>query len=585
MNLLDRVTEINKALGAAAKNRAESSKHSDNKEFADALKAARDRKKGREDAVDSILGAANLPGVSDLKKQATIFMHGVKSAGSFNRALNVTQASLPDAFKNQLGRGLLALGEDGFGQNSMATGAALLGVNSPSEALKNILGSMGAGLSNLKLDKNALPQLGKMLADSGLEEDKLNEALSELAALGQGDLAMDDVLRFMQKYTVDLNNRGDGGGLIATEDGLPAMGQFFMSLGLSPEVAKNVTTAFKPGDAVTAADLRAIIAGAGDNTLAPCLSEADISNLKGMLESMGANARDMQNLWDQLAQTKGTLSLEGFLKFVDGVGTGQQDTLSQAQLGDLKTVLDSIHRDQEVQKAMNFDETMLKLGLLGDREVDDNFKDMSPALQALRGGFAQMKESIGSQAGGNFGQGSGQGQKEEQREHHRNMLNTQINSHNQGTTVFAAHDLAQDVQSYGGQESLARQISQKMIYSVRQGIHRLKMNLNPVEMGQLNIELKVKGDKLTAHITAENEETYKALSDEIDSLKEALGQSGIEIANMTISYDNQDSGRREFADLGLKDEAQAAKGESAKDNEEKTADRYQNPDLLVDRLV
>ena len=105
------------------------------------------------------------------------------------------------------------------------------------------------------------------------------------------------------------------------------------------------------------------------------------------------------------------------------------------------------------------------------------------------------------------------------------------------------------VQSYGGQESLARQISQKIAYSHRRGVHRLKMNLNPVDMGRLDIELKVQGDQLVAHIRAENRATYEALTGEIESLKTALAESGLEISNLTLAFDDQETGNTEFANL------------------------------------
>lgn len=202
-----------------------------------------------------------------------------------------------------------------------------------------------------------------------------------------------------------------------------------------------------------------------------------------------------------------------------------------------------------------FDETLVKLQALGDQDIDDDFMRLSPALQALRGGIsgASQNAAFGGQSGqhGRNGQHDGRESKEQLRQN--------LYAVNSDSAPAAAVETVEAVQGYGGQESLVRQISQKIAYSHRRGLHRLKMNLNPADMGRLDIELKVQGDQLVAHIRAENRETYEALAGDIESLKAALAESGLEISNLTLAFDDQATGQTEFADLrGLKDQPLAA---------------------------
>jgi flagellar hook-length control protein FliK len=98
--------------------------------------------------------------------------------------------------------------------------------------------------------------------------------------------------------------------------------------------------------------------------------------------------------------------------------------------------------------------------------------------------------------------------------------------------------------SAGGQstgEAIARQLEQKLLYSARRGVHRLRMNLSPESLGRLDVELKVKDGQLVAFIKAESEEAYAALEGEMGALKDALAAEGLELV-MTLSYEGSAAG-------------------------------------------
>ena len=492
---------------------------------------------------EAVSEALNRKGLStrDKRDSSYSFKKGHQSPGEVAKSLDLSKASMPAAFRKQVGLGLLAAGRQGSSVNSMAAGAGLMNCSTSGEALKGIFAGLGGERSFLKLDKKALPALAQILSDSGLNDESINALLSDL---NQNGLGLDQLFYGLSKLNLDIR---EGGGLRATEDGLTALGQFFGSLGASAEIVDQITSSFKSGDEVTAAALRNILGSGDDGLLAPCLTEADAYNLAGLLRSMGAGKENLKSLSNLLASSKGHLSINDFLNFIESMESAPAKPVTSGELSQIQTVLNNISREQELVKTPVFDEILTKIQMLGDRELDDKFMKLSPALQALRGGISSQVQNaaFGGQNGQN-GQGSPHGGRED-KEQYRHLMNAAVNGSE--STQAAAVETVETVQSYGGQESLARQISQKMIYSHRRGLNRLKMKLNPENLGRLDIELRVKDDQLVAHIRAESRETYQALASEIDSLKSALAEGGLEISNLTVAFDDGESGELQFADL------------------------------------
>ena len=500
------------------------------------------------------------------------FKKGFRSASDVAEAIDLTRAGLPSSYKKQIGQGLVVMGRDGSSENSMLAGANLMDVRSSGEALKGIFDSLGAERPFLKLGSEAIPALGQVLADSGLDDESINKFVAELAA---GDMTLDQVYYSLSK--LDLSGQNSFSGLIATEEGLPALGQFFGSLGASPEIVNAITSAFTNGEPVTASALRQIIGSGDDGFLAPCLSEADLDNLAGMLRSMGVSQDKLNSLSNLLTQSKGQMSTNDFLNFIEGLENAPAKPVTGSEMDLVKTILQNITREQELVKTPVFDEILTKMQMLGDQEIDDDFMKLSPAMQALRGGLSAMNQQAAF--GGQGGQQGQNQRRDEREEQYRQALNTA----NSESTPAAAIETTETVQSYGGQESLARQISQKMLYTNRRGLRRLKMKLNPQNMGQVDIELKVKGDQLVAHIRADNREAYQALAGEIDSLKTALAEGGLDVSNLTLSYDDQATGQTEFADLrDLKARAEESRDEEAETRRARSAEAHEGS---VSRMI
>ena len=191
----------------------------------------------------------------------------------------------------------------------MAGGAGVMDCATSGEALKGIFEGLGAERSFLKLDKKALPALAQILSDSGMNDESIAALLGDLSRNGMN---LDQIFYGLSKFNLESR---EGGGLVATEGGLTALGQFFGSLGASPEIVDLVTSSFKPGEQITAAALRGIIGSGDDGLLAPCLTEADAYNLASMLRSMGVGQGHLNSLSNLLTHSRGRMSMVAFLGF------------------------------------------------------------------------------------------------------------------------------------------------------------------------------------------------------------------------------------------------------------------------------
>ena len=451
---------------------------------------------------------------------------------ALTEALDKARLAWPAPFRKQVGLGLVALGRPGRSANSMTAGAALLGSSSPGEVLQNVLSGLKGELKVLKLPPRARDDLGRILAGSGLDQARLDRIM---AGFGREGLSLET----LNKNLAGLDLSGRSQGLIATEAGLTELARFLGSLGASAEVIDQALNSVKPGQPMTGEVLRDIFKRTEVGGLARNLGPGDIKSLAAFLREMGAGPQALDKLENQLGQTSGQMPLESFLDFLDGLKETPAEAVTGREMEKVKTLLEQVSRDDGLARPPVFNEILIKLRALGDTEIDDDFVNLSPALQALRGGISGAEDLAD-------GQFQGQKENKENQERYRQA----VQAMGTGQDGPAGASVMAEAEGYGGRsETLSRQIAQKIVFSRRRGLNRLKMNLNPAELGRLDIELSVKDGVLTASIRAENRAAYEALGDRVAELKKALAEGGVELAGLTLAHDDAESGHTFSAGL------------------------------------
>ncbi|MDR1040943.1 MAG: flagellar hook-length control protein FliK [Deltaproteobacteria bacterium] len=470
---------------------------------------------------------------------------------SFAFARIQAETTYPGGFKSRVSGELLLSGS----QESGAEGV-MFGRGSPAGLLAEALKGLGTNLGLSKLGEGGAEALGNVLLASGLDPSQVSDIKARLFVEG-GEAEMNAVLRALAAgMDASLATQGPLGGLTATPDGLNSLGQFLLGLGFSPEAVKSVTAGIEPGSVLPASTLAGLITGGiSGEGLAASLTEGDLSYLALALQSMGAGAEAEDGLSLMLEMKGGAVSVGDLLSFLETLEKPTEPSFIQispkAAAKDIQTVLQNLTQDTDLVKAPVFNEIILKLSALGDRQLDRSFYELSPALQALRGGLGA---AAGGEGGRPFENGGGDDRGDRRGREEQRVMAAAASA--AGPTAaggaaaaesgaFAAALSDSDV-GRSSRETLVRELRDKLSYSARRGVRRLRMSLSPESLGGLDIELKVKGSKVAANIKADSLEAYRALEAEVRTLREELAAEGLEL-KLTVSYDGGASGGSEGA--------------------------------------
>jgi hypothetical protein len=490
------------------------------------------------------------------QEDAETFKARRKKLSQRNMEVFQAQAILPQNVQNQISQALMGSGQLDQGLR----GLELSGNERPAKLLKNLLENIKGEGSLWSLDRECLPALGRIMLSSGAGTETVFDIMAKLS---KGPLTLDRILKAVSQVEGDLSmaslnalpweegseenllallghNLEPNSSLTVTDEGLGALGQYFLSLGMSAEAVKAVTSKFQAGETFDGQSLRSLLNDL-DEPLAPCLTDGDTNSLILALSSMGAKNENLVMFSQYLIQAPDA-KLEDLLGFLAVLNQPQPQLNSNNLVQDVQALINGSSKEAELAKTTVFNEIIMKLAALGDREINDDFRELSSALQALRGGITGLKNSDGQ----NFsGQNNQNNCEQEKQRLYMSEVRTPLVSMGLDGSGFT-QSLAAEWGGCGGRESLARQLESKLLYSARHGVHRLKMDLDPESLGRLDVELKVKNDKLTAHIRAENPEAYEALEKEISTLKAFLKEAGLEM-NLTLSFDGQAESDRRFA--------------------------------------
>lgn len=96
-----------------------------------------------------------------------------------------------------------------------------------------------------------------------------------------------------------------------------------------------------------------------------------------------------------------------------------------------------------------------------------------------------------------------------------------------------------------------QQLGQKVIFMAAGGEHSATMELNPPDLGPLQVVLSVNKDQATAAFTSAAPEVRQALEAALPRLREMMGEAGIALGNATVSAGaDQNPGQRAAANDG-----------------------------------
>ena len=107
------------------------------------------------------------------------------------------------------------------------------------------------------------------------------------------------------------------------------------------------------------------------------------------------------------------------------------------------------------------------------------------------------------------------------------------------TTTSLATSRDNNINVYPGKAGWNEAVSQKVIWMVGATEQTAKLTLNPPELGPLEVIINVKNDKADATFISENPEVRKALEDGVSTLRQLMGQAGVELGQANVSTGKQ----------------------------------------------
>ncbi|GIR69898.1 MAG: hypothetical protein CM15mP74_11490 [Halieaceae bacterium] len=78
-----------------------------------------------------------------------------------------------------------------------------------------------------------------------------------------------------------------------------------------------------------------------------------------------------------------------------------------------------------------------------------------------------------------------------------------------------------------------------MAANIAAGHYRLTFNVNPRELGAIDVVMEMRDGRLDAQINTSNAVTRELLGDSLPRLRDALQQSGVNLAQLQVGSDTQ----------------------------------------------
>jgi len=107
--------------------------------------------------------------------------------------------------------------------------------------------------------------------------------------------------------------------------------------------------------------------------------------------------------------------------------------------------------------------------------------------------------------------------------------------------------------------ALSEALGQRLAANIAAGHYRLTFNVNPKELGAIDVVMEMRDGRLDAQINTSNAVTRELLGDSLPRLRDALQQSGINLAQLQVGSDaQQGNAQGRNAEEGNKPEPQVA---------------------------
>ena len=426
---------------------------------------------------------------------------------------------------------------------------------------------------------------GFPVEDKGFLEDlAANAGMSEVDLLAlvenfQGDNKSVDLSAFFQTMQDHFDHFESDPGVLLPETELPLLESLLSKMGLTAEQLALLSEKAVAGEGVidlsTFTDAIAqLLAGETnlDQSLQPVtLSATEAQQLQDLLSKAGLNLGEqlellpepllgkdvvlsferLQSMLEQSVHTAEAefpkIDLVGFLKDLESVMQGAQFTDQSAGIAPLvQNSLMDVYKDflEMFEDITNrFNEGLAREESLFTEDMANWRTGVAERLAELIGIDSEdIKVQSTVLPEGSTLAGSSSASSEVASEQ-PGMMSTSSSIPDSLVQPNASNDQPPPTRHFSSQQQqqIFNQLSLAVARGVKSGEHHLTLRLHPVELGDVKVDLVMKGDEISAHFNIANSKVKETLETSMDEFRQEMEQKGFTLGALNVSVGGQDN--------------------------------------------
>ncbi|OGR38971.1 MAG: hypothetical protein A2051_03390 [Desulfovibrionales bacterium GWA2_65_9] len=408
-------------------------------------------------------------------------------------------------------------------------------VQTAAQAKTNTQDSRLSAARNVPVSREAFEEMRPALTRLGLS-DKEIEDLSASTQAGQltwGKLVHTLAGRMNgAKKPVDLS----------ASQGLDLQ-SLFQKLGFAPDSAKGLVADMAKGDGVKVLTQlqQKLSTMPDDQTLG--LDKKEMATLFKALRLPEGSANKLAQLFNSdttVAGLKGALDLVGQEMLQQRAQGESQDTdLLRSVAKAMKKDVDKVRREAGLptstdgkEQGKNADQPHISVAVKAPDRNDTKWFDKHDQQKHPGSEDASWREfmaRVKSEDGASQARAGGQGAKD--------SLEALLGkAQGQPGTQQARTESGQQAKAWEkvAAPKLLSQVQDALLKDLGQGRKQMTLELDPANLGKLQIMLQVKGKEVTATLRADDPETAKMLTGQLDTIKKALEDQGLKVQNLEV---------------------------------------------------
>lgn len=372
--------------------------------------------------------------------------------------------------------------------------------------------------------------------------------------------------------------------VLVPETELPQLESLLTKMGMSQEQLTQITESMLVGDEQI--DLgklnEALLAflnneKEGEQTLPVTLSESEVEQLQDLLGKIGLDlGKQLELLPEPLLGKEVVLSLERLQNILDEGITQAQMATPRVDLAAFLKNLESVMQsatfvDQSagiaplVQNSLvdvyknlvamlddmqrRFDEGLAQEDSLFTEDVDKWRAGVAERIASLTGmDVDDIKVQTGRVVEGSVLPDTSSSSAQTTTTHTGISPTSQFQSVDQAISVQGGSDQPAPNRHFSSQQQqqIFNQLSLAVARGMKSGEHHLTLRLHPVELGDVKVDLVLKGGEISAHFNIASSRVKETLEASMDEFRQEMEQKGINIGALNVSVGGQDDPTETF---------------------------------------